>query len=76
MDNIDRELKLYANTRDKTFTVEDFRDLKLNFGLTPNEIGTFFRRLSVQGKIKAVGVTKATHKSANGRWVYMWRWTQ
>ena len=66
---------LYDATKNqKYFTVEDFRRLGLHEDIHPNAIGQFFKNLSDRKVIEQCGVTRTTHKPANRRWVFKWKW--
>ena len=68
-------MELYKATKDQPFfTVEDFRRINLHEGMHPNAIGQFFKNLSDRKVIEQCGITRATHKPANGRWIFKWMW--
>ena len=33
-----------------------------------------FRYMSIKKYAKAIGITRAIHPEANGRWVFNWKW--
>ena len=68
--------ELWEATKDQPyFTVEDFRRINLHENIHPNAIGQFFKNLSDKNVIEMCGHSKTTHKAANNRWVFKWRWT-
>ena len=68
---------LYNVTQEeRVFTVENMRTHKIHEMFDhKNQIGSFFKWINGAGYTKAMGVGKATHKAANKRWIWRWKWT-
>ncbi len=69
---------LYNATRgERIFTVENMRDHKIHMMFDhKNQIGNFFKWINDEGYTKAMGVGRTTHKAANKRWIWRWKWTE